>query len=250
MSAKDLPESKAFVDIILHPHVELAVDLLRMVNSRSTGDPTYRFQIAALTVFLAGVDKALSLAFQLMYLADKVEWEWLTNGRKLEPGFIECHRGLTAKLKKLQSLGLDLTELQWIVELRNAYIHSCGIYVGYRVGVDHKDTHKDTPRFILQASGPVISSSRPPLVAFGPTEIQSYAGDLIDYLGRFLDGIKWQAAWSLLEEKLGHLPINPEPEYAKIAGGSAEEIDSLIVSLNERYIGEGLLRLRERKQEE
>jgi len=246
MSAKNLPASRAFIDSILHPHVELAVDLLRMVNSRSTGDPTYRFQIAALTVFLSGVDKGLSLAFQLMYLADKVEWEWLTNGRKLEPGFIECHRGLTAKLKKLQSLGLDLTELQWIVELRNAYIHSCGIYAGYRVGVDDKDT----PRFILQASGPEISFSSPPLVPFGPTEIQSYAGDLIDYLGRFLDGIKWQAAWSLLADKLGHLPINPEPEYAQIAGGSAEEINSLIVCLNERYIGEGLLRLRERKQEE
>jgi hypothetical protein len=164
----------------------------------------------------------------------------------LEPGFIECHRGLTAKLKKLHSLGLDLTELQWIVDLRNAYIHSCGIYTGYRVGVDDRDT----PRLILQASGPEISFSSHPLVPVGPAEIQRYAGHLTDYLGKFLDGIKWQAAWSLLAEQLGHLPINPEPEHSQMVDGSAEEIERLIVCLNERYIGEGLRRLRERMQEE
>ena len=59
MSAKHLPASREFINSILHPHVELAVELLRMVNSLSSGDPTYRFQIAALTVFLAGVDKEL-----------------------------------------------------------------------------------------------------------------------------------------------------------------------------------------------
>src|SRR5215813_9714590 len=80
MSAEDLPASRAFIDSILHPHVELAVDLLRMVNSRSTGDPTYRFQIAALTVFLSGVDKALSLAFQLIPTATLLEHTLLTQG--------------------------------------------------------------------------------------------------------------------------------------------------------------------------
>ena len=246
MSAKNLPASREFINSILHPHVELTVDLLRMVNSLSTGDPTYRFQIAALTVFLSGVDKALNLAFQLMYLADKVEWEWLTNRRKLEPGVIECHRGLTAKLKKLHSLGLDMTELQSIVDLRNAYIHSCRIYAGYRVVAEDRDT----PRLILQTSGPDISFSSPPLVPFGPAEIQRYAGHLTDYLGKYLDGIKWQAAWSLLAEQLDDLPINPEPEYSQMVDSSAEEITNLIVCLNERYIGEGLWRLRERKQKE
>src|SRR5262250_2990700 len=64
---------------------------------------------------------------------------------------IECYPGLTAKLKKLHSLGLDLTELQWIVDLRNEYIHSCRIYAGYGVGIDHGD------KPILQASGPKVS---------------------------------------------------------------------------------------------
>lgn len=246
MSAKNLPASREFIDSVLRPHAELAVDLLRMVRSRNTADPTHRFQIAALIVFLSGVDKTLSLALQLIYLADRVDWAWLTRGRKLEPGVIKCHQGLTAKLEKLHSLGLDLTGLQWIVDLRNDYIHSCRIYAGYRVGTDHGDK----PRFILRASGPEISFSGQPLVALGPAEIQTHAEDLTDQLGKFLDGIKWQAAWAFLEEQLGHLPINPEPEYSQMLNGSPEEIYSLAVSLNERYVGEGLRWLRDRKREE
>jgi hypothetical protein len=118
MSAKNLPASREFINWVLNPHSELAVDLFRTVHSRSTADTTHRFQIAALIVFLSGVDKALSLALQLSYLADRIDWGWLTHGRKLDPGVIECHQGLTAKLDKLHSLGLDLTGLQWIVDLR------------------------------------------------------------------------------------------------------------------------------------
>ena len=127
------PTSKDIISHVLLPHVEITKDLLRLVESLDTGDPTHRFQIAGLTVFLAGVDKALNLAFQLLYLAGKVKWKWLSGGRRVEPGFIECHRGLTAKLNKLHSLGLDLTELQWMVDLRNMYIHGCRMYVGYGV---------------------------------------------------------------------------------------------------------------------
>jgi hypothetical protein len=240
---KDMPASRHFINSILHPHAELAVDLLSMVGSRSTGDPSHRFQIAALIVFLSGVDKVLSLALQLMYLADRVEWRWLTRGHKLEPGVIECHQGLTAKLNKLHSLGLDLTDLQWIVDLRNAYIHTCSINAGYRVGIGDGDTSQ----FILHACGPEVSFLRPPLVPLGPTEIQTYAEHLTDHLGKCLDGIKWQAAWALLQEQLGDLPVNPEPEYSQVADASLEKIHSLTVTLNERYVGEGLRWLREQK---
>ena len=103
---------------------------------------------------------------------------------------------------------------------------------------------------MLRASGPDISVSGEPLVALDSTEVQTYAERLTDHLGRFLDGIKWQAAWALLGEQLGHLPVNPEPGYSQIVDASAEEIGSLIASLNERYVGEGLRRLREEKQDE
>lgn len=243
MNGNNLPGSREFINRVLHPHAELAVDLLRMVRSRSTADPTHRFQIAALIVFLSGVDKALSLAFELIYLADRVEWKWLTRKRNLEPGVVECYQGLTTKLDKLQSLGLDLTELQWIVDLRNSYIHSCGIYVGYRI----EPGSGDKPGFILRASGPDASVSGEPLVALGPTEIQTYSEHLTDHVGRFLDRINWQAAWTSLREQLGQLPLNPEPEYSQVGNASAKEIGSLIAALNERYVGEGLRRLRNEK---
>jgi len=246
MTPKDMLASRDVIGSILLPHADLAVDLMNMMGSRSTGDPAHRFQIAALIVFLSGVDKALSLALQLMYLADRVEWRWLTRGHKLKPGVIECRQGLTAKLNKLHSLGLDLTDLQWIVDLRNEYIHTCSIYAGYRVGIGDGDTSQ----FILRASGPEVSFLREPLTALGPTEIQTYAEHLTERLGKFLDGIKWQVAWALLQEQQSHLPVNPEPEYSQIADASPEKIYSLTGTLNERYVGEGLRWLRERKQKE
>lgn len=78
MNDKNLPASKELINSVLHPHVELAADVVGMVISRNRGDSTYRYQIAALTILLAGVDKALSLACLLMYLGRKVEWKWLT----------------------------------------------------------------------------------------------------------------------------------------------------------------------------
>jgi hypothetical protein len=41
---KDMPASRHFINSILHPHAELAVDLLSMVGSRSTGDPSIVFR--------------------------------------------------------------------------------------------------------------------------------------------------------------------------------------------------------------
>jgi hypothetical protein len=114
-------------------------------------------------VFLAGVDKALSLACELLYLANKVKWKWLTADipeAELQPGVIETRRGLMRKLNMLQSLGLDLTGMQWIVDLRNMYIHSCSIYAGYRIG----SAFSDRPQLILKALGPSVSSDRPPFI--------------------------------------------------------------------------------------
>jgi len=48
---------QSLLNSILDPHTQLACDLLDMVKSRSSDDPTHRFQIAGLMVFLAGVDK-------------------------------------------------------------------------------------------------------------------------------------------------------------------------------------------------
>ncbi len=67
--------SKELLTGVLKPNTDLAIDLIGMVNSLDTSDPTYRFQVASIIIFLAGVDKTLNLAFELIYLMDKVNWK-------------------------------------------------------------------------------------------------------------------------------------------------------------------------------
>ncbi len=80
-------------------------------------------------------------------------------GRKTElpPGRVECGRGLMAKLFKIKSLGLDLTSLDWLVDLRNLYVHDCSIYAGYMV----RPEWGEQPGLRLRASGPEISTWEP-----------------------------------------------------------------------------------------
>lgn len=233
LSARDLLEG------ILRPHTELAVDLLSMVRTQSTGDSSYRFQVAGLIIFLSGVDKALSLALQLLYLTGRVEWNWLAR-RKLQAGEIECHPGLTAKLKKLEGLGLGLSEFEWLVGLRNWYLHDCSIYAGYTVGIDSGDN----PSLILRAHGPEVSHSDPPLTALSGDAIEAYANGLRDRLGEFLDRNGWQAAWASVQERLAKLPQNPAPEYSEVAAGlDPAVVERCIAALNEKHVGEGLSKL-------
>jgi hypothetical protein len=225
---------------VLDPHTNLAVSLLKLVRKRDTGDPTHRFQIAAVIVFLAGVDKALSLTLQLLYLAGHVEWKWLTgNWKKPSPGEVECNPGLTSKLKKLRGIGLDWTRLDWLVELRNMYVHDCSIYAGYTV-----DWNVRPSRLQLRASGPTISTTGPPLVAMDAAAIRAYADELARLLGSLLDRKGWSAAWTTLRESLSRLPQDPEPELSQAdSAKTPEAIHEIIRTLNERFVGDGLEKL-------
>jgi len=229
------PSSKELLKDVLKPHSELALDLMRMVKSLDTGDPSYRFQIASVIILLAGVDKTLSLAFELLYLAGKVDWSWMVPNTRLKPpaGLIECHRGLTGKIIKLKELGVDVTHLQWIIDLRNQYVHSCHIYLGYTLGPD------ETEREIqLKPSGPIISFPLPPMTVLQPEEIQYYIEQLVDEIGSFLDGVEWQNEWFMLAQKIDHLPQNPEPEYTQIMNEPEKELE-IIDALNRRLVGDG-----------
>lgn len=240
-SAGRTPSGRLMVKSLLDSHTELASELLGMVRARDTGDPTHRFQIAGVMVFLAGVDKALSLVLHLLYLAGCVDWGWLTGSRKTEllPGEVECGRGLMAKLFKIKSLGLDLTGLDWLVELRNLYVHDCSIYAGYKVSPEWGER----PRLRLRASGPEVSTSQPPLAAIDAAVIQTYADDLARRLGSLLDRHGWSAAWRALQERLSQLPEDPEPELSRVASGTPEVIHECVTALNQRYVGDGLRKL-------
>gem|GEM_PF-1862287 len=232
--------SKEFLKGVLVPHTELAVDLMNMVKSRATNDPTHRFQIASIIIFLAGIDKTLSLAFGLLYLAGKVDWNWMVPNAQSKPpaGVIECQRGLTAKIMKLKELGVDLTHLQWLIDLRNEYVHNSVIHVGYTIGLDEVD------KIRLNASGPVISCLEPPIVAIQPEEIRHYAQQLIDEVGSFVDKMGWQSEWFRLGQKIEQLPKNPEPEYTQIVSGQQRALE-VVETLNKRFVGDGAKLLRE-----
>lgn len=65
---------------MIEPHSQLATRLLGLVRHPSTDDPDDpkdEFEVAAVIVFLAGVDKLLSLSLEFLYLADHVEWHWM-----------------------------------------------------------------------------------------------------------------------------------------------------------------------------
>jgi hypothetical protein len=230
------PSARDILKGVLYEHIDLALEILQMVNSLSTGDRTYRFQITALVIFLSGIDKTLSLAFQLLYLAGKVDWSWLTKGYTPPSGCIVCNQGLTAKLKKLTTLGLDITDLQWIIDLRNVYIHSCNIYAGYSIKID------DYGALELRPSEPTVSYPLPPLVGLRHSDIQRYAEYLIEAVGTFLDRMEWQVGWNSIARQVACLPINPEPEYSQIADNLVEESNA-IFNLNRRFIGDGFKNL-------
>jgi hypothetical protein len=210
-SNKSRVSSAHLLRAVLKPHTRLAVDLLRLVKRRKIGsrmrvssdDPTHRFQIAALIVFLSGVDKALSLTLELAYIAGLVEWKWLKGRLKIEPGEVICAPGISAKMDKLSELGLNLSALRWLVDLRNEYVHECRIYAGYSFAFSDSGDQLE-----LKPHGPEITISQPPLVALGPQELKTYSLSLTTHLARFLDKSGWRKAWLEFSKQINSLPIN------------------------------------------
>jgi hypothetical protein len=156
---------------------------------------------------------------------------------RVEPSFeIECRPGLTAKLFKLRDLGLDLTHLDWLVHLRNSYIHDCRIYAGYKVGL----SHRRTLRLQLRASGPEVVTSGPPLAPIDTATLRAYADDLVNRVGGFLGRSGVDVRFRKLQRKLALLPRDPHPELSEIAQGGPDDIVRCVGALNERSVGEGL----------
>jgi len=206
----------------------------------SDDDPTHRFQIAGLIVFLAGIDKALSLTLELLYLSGEVDWKWMKGRFKVEPGEVICAQGLNAKIDKLKELGLDLSALKWLVDSRNYYIHECKISVKY--GLVWSEDHKH--KLELRAYGPRFDSLLPPFSALRAKDIATYTSSLTRYLSHFLDKSGWKKSWLAISKKIASLPINPEPEYKMFLQNekdySLEDCLELFTSLTSRYVGEGL----------
>lgn len=233
--AESIPSSKELLKDVLSPHTELAVELMGMVKTHDTNDPTHRYQIASILIYLAGVDKALNLAFELLYLAGKVDWQWMSPNPKSMPpaGFIECTRGLTSKILKLKDLGVDITYLQWLIDIRNEYVHSCSIYTGYSQSIDEIEGNLQ-----LKPVEPTLSFPLTPTTYLRPQEIQYYTNGIIDLIGTFIDQSEWHKEWLTIAEKVKTLPKNPEPEYTQITKAPEREWE-ILNALNEKFVGVG-----------
>jgi len=224
--------AKEFLKKVLQPSTDLAAELAAKVKELNTRDPTYRYQIAAIVLFLSGVDKALSVACQLLYIGGRIEWKWL-KPRHPEPGVLGCGPGLMAKITKFKGLGLDLSHLKWLVELRNEYIHEASISVRYQAG----QWDDCGPMIVIRACGPEIGLVGPPLLALQSSDFERWTDELAEALGAFVDQGDWQAAWRGLASKVEKLSID------RSGAGATDNIDELmnvIDSLTEKHIGIGL----------
>ena len=240
MKANQTPSSIMIINAILKPHQDLAADLFALVKSTKSDDPSHRFQIAGITVFMAGIDKVLTVACELACIANMIEWKWLSdrNG-KANPanGEIKCDPGFESKINKLCSLKLDIKDLHWMRELRNSYIHGSSINIGYKF---YPEPGSMCIKPILE-----IEFSAPPLISWSANDLNGYGKDFAKKLEQFLDNtVKWQDAWKDLSNKIDKLPINPTGFDKIIDSNNDNEIHIFLEELNNKYIGNCLEKIR------
>ncbi len=231
--------SKELLSDVLEPYLNFSVDLINLVESHWSDHPSKRFESVAIGVFLAGIEKTLNIAFALLYIAGKVSWSWMVPNTREKPptGFIICQRGLTAKIKKLNELGVDVTHFQWLIEMRNSFFHDSSMYIGYSVSLDEtEDSINLTP------NGPIISFPLFGTSAINQKLLEMYAEDFIAVLSTFIDESEWLLVWREILEKISHLPRNPEPQYSEFFEFPDQQ-DELICLLNKEHIGDGANKL-------
>ena len=233
--------AKRLLKRVMTPHTDLALQLLAKMKSRSSGDPVSGFHISAIVIFLSGVDKVLSLTLQLLYLAGKVEWKWLAQKKSRHvPGVIMCDRGFDAKLRKLKELGLDFTELEWLADLRNSYIHDMTIYAGYKISVPEKGEL----RFTLRAHGPEIPLLGKPLTGVTAKTIKQWATTITEEAGIFVDRAGWYKSWEALAEQIERLPADLQPELDQVKNSDSDNrCREIVMALNGKFVGAGLAKL-------
>lgn len=235
--------SRDFLEHIIRTHTELAKELLESANSDDENLNNSSYEMASIIFYLAGVEKMLNIAFGLLYLAQKVTWKWMTSSclPKPEAGFVECQRGLMAKINKLKDLGAEIPELNDIVDLRNYFIHTSFIYCGYTQKLD-----SSSGEITLSPDGPTISFPLSPSTLWTNERIQSITDDILDDVSTFVDSTRWFKNWKELSAKLNGLnefPFNYQPSFALDDEKWVLNYEEEIKIHNEELIGVGLKKL-------
>ena len=235
----ELTSSRLLLISSIQSHADLAKDLLNL-HERDSGEGDNRFQIASLILFLAGVDKMLNIAFELLYIAGKVTWKDIVYNsyKEVKAGFIECHKGMYAKIMTLEQLGANISPLLELVELRNFFIHDSNIYVGYGERLD-----EETGRPLLSPYGPMIYYPLPPSIYWNEEVIQFFTDATLDAVCSFVDTTNWKQAWMDICRQVENLPIYEIDTELGYDPEGHEKIMARIEELNNEYIGIGLQKL-------
>lgn len=134
---------------MMEPHAAAADSLVRNAR-RGRSSPQHSALITAgVAIFSAGLDKVTSTACIFLCIAGDLDPAWLVpKGYKGKPGHLICRKGLSAKLIELRKRGALTTDLDWLVELRNEFMHGHGLFAGYRVTPVNDET---LTSFVLKA---------------------------------------------------------------------------------------------------
>jgi hypothetical protein len=97
----------------MEPFLKLATNNIRKTKRIVDSEVAENYEVLTIIALLTGIEKVLNTTFFLMYISGKIDWKWMKNNRDVEPGVIQCNRGLSAKLAKLEELGIIKNELQW-----------------------------------------------------------------------------------------------------------------------------------------
>jgi hypothetical protein len=231
--------SKDLLQTIFDPFIKLAINSFDSIDPSENDNISSGKSMLAITALLAGIEKVLNVTFQLLYISRKVDWKWLVKNQDVAVGTIQCNRGLSAKLRKLEELGIRKNDLQWMVDLRNDFIHLSNLQIGYKIGM----VSDNPPKLELKARYPEITFNFLSIIKIPSEIINSSSMKLISSIADYLDRAEWQDAWIRINRSIDKLPLNPEPEYTKALASRPEEIFLLINDLNMRYIGTGLEKL-------
>jgi len=226
------PSSRGYLEAILKPHVALTGTLLGMARSDDTGDVRCGIETAALLVFMAGLDKVLSLACAFLHVAGQVDRKWLKSSPGQSwAGLLTCGNGMTEKIGKLRALGALHTEFALLVEVRNYYIHGHSLLAGYKIGTNEECTEPT-----LRPYGPSVGYGLAPSVGVTLTGLKQLGEGIIEELVEYIDRkTPWQENMRAIHRRLKSMPHDPPKELAQVA--TEPDPSRIVECLNAKHVG-------------
>lgn len=229
--------SRKMLSEVMDAHVDVACDLLRTGRKDDTGQGVGHEDVLAMTVFLAGVDKTLSLACVFLYIAGVLEKDWLQpRSHQVQPGWLSCGQGLRTKINKLKGMGVLSRVLDGMPEARNQYIHDVLLVGGYALRLSNDGREEFAPNCQIKWSGPFRTIHT-------PKTLRAVAARVIEELVVYIDTrTPFPKRFASLLKRIYGLPRMPVPPQGY---DQEEAVFSKVDELNERHIGRQWERLLE-----